>query len=55
MPTDAEARLAEIRRQIAEGTYETSENIEAAVEKMLERWAQDQDDPDSPRVPRTAK
>ncbi len=32
-----QARLAEIRRQIAEGTYETPERIAAAVEKMLER------------------
>ena len=36
-PADRQARLAEIRRQIAAGTYETPEKIAAAVEKMLAR------------------
>jgi hypothetical protein len=36
--TDAErdARLAELRRQIAEGTYDTPERLEAAVEQWRE-------------------
>jgi hypothetical protein len=34
---DRQARIAEIRRQIAEGTYETPAKIEAAVEKLLVR------------------
>ena len=41
---DRQARLAEIRRQIAEGTYETPEKISAAVEKMLESLALPSDD-----------
>ena len=40
MSADSEnrqARLAEIRREIEAGTYETPEKLEAAVEKLLER------------------
>ena len=58
MPTDAEVRqirLAAIRRQIAEGTYETPEKIEAAVEKMLQRWEDDQHESESPQAPRMSK
>ena len=32
-------RVAEIRRQIAEGTYETEARLEAAVERMLDQFA----------------
>ena len=39
------ARLAEIRRQIAEGTYETPEKISAAVDKMLELFDSSADAP----------
>ena len=32
-------RVAEIRRQIAEGTYETSQRLDAAVERLLDQFA----------------
>ena len=32
-------RVAEIRRQIAEGTYETPERLDAALERMLDQFA----------------
>ena len=34
--SDRAARLAEIRRQIAAGTYETPERLSAAVDALLE-------------------
>jgi hypothetical protein len=58
MPADSrsrQARLAEIRRQIAAGTYETPEKLQAAVEKMLESWEEPSHDPDEPRPPRMPK
>jgi hypothetical protein len=40
-----EAKIARVRREIAAGTYETPEKIEAAVEAMLGCWeAADEDD-----------
>jgi hypothetical protein len=33
---DRSARIAEIRRQIAAGEYETPEKLEQAVERMLD-------------------
>ena len=33
---DRQARLAEIRRQIAAGTYATHERLDAAVDALLE-------------------
>jgi anti-sigma-28 factor FlgM len=36
-PEDREARLAEIRRQIAAGTYETPARLEAAIDAFLDR------------------
>ena len=32
-------RVAEIRRQIAEGTYETSERLDGAIDRMLDHLA----------------
>jgi negative regulator of flagellin synthesis FlgM len=32
-------RVADIRRQIAEGTYETAERLDAAIERMLDQFA----------------
>lgn len=32
-------RVADIRRQIAEGTYETAERLDAAVERLLDQFA----------------
>ena len=32
-------RVAEIRRQIADGTYETSEKMDAAIERLLDQFA----------------
>lgn len=37
---DRDARVAEIRRQIAAGTYETREKLFAAVDKLLPRLEQ---------------
>ena len=31
-------RVAELRRQIAEGTYDTAEKMDAALDRMLDRW-----------------
>ena len=41
---DRQARLKEIRRQIAAGTYETPEKLSAAVDKLLERMERAEDD-----------
>jgi hypothetical protein len=48
---DREARIAEIRRQIAEGVYETPEKLEAALDVFLDRQepAGDEKRPESPR------
>ena len=32
-------RVAEIRRQIAEGTYETPEKLDAALDRILDQFA----------------
>ncbi|WP_231615331.1 flagellar biosynthesis anti-sigma factor FlgM [Novipirellula artificiosorum] len=32
-------RVAEIRRQIADGSYETPEKLEAALDRMLDQFA----------------
>lgn len=32
-------RVADIRRQIADGVYETPEKLDAALEKMLDQYA----------------
>lgn len=34
---DIEQRIADIRKQIAEGTYETPDKIDVVVERLLER------------------
>jgi hypothetical protein len=36
---DRQARLAEIRRQIEAGTYETPERLSAAIDALLEDFA----------------
>jgi anti-sigma28 factor (negative regulator of flagellin synthesis) len=36
---DRQARLAEVRRQIAAGTYETHERLEAAADALLDELA----------------
>lgn len=47
-------RLAEIRRQIEAGTYETPEKLEAAVDAMLANLhnPHDQPTPSAPKKPR---
>ena len=49
-----DARLAEIRQQLADGTYETTEKIEAAVDVILDRYEQGELTPDTsaPKHPR---
>ena len=49
-----DARLAEIRQQLAEGTYETPEKLEAAVDVILDRYEQDDltSDASAPKHPR---
>lgn len=45
-PIDPEARaayLAEIRREIAEGTYDNPERLSAAVDRLLERLEREVD------------
>ncbi|HUY92410.1 MAG TPA: flagellar biosynthesis anti-sigma factor FlgM [Pirellulales bacterium] len=37
--SDRQTRIAEIRRQIAAGTYETPKKLELAVEILLDRFA----------------
>ena len=32
-------RVADIRRQIAEGTYETADRLDAALERLLDQFA----------------
>lgn len=32
-------RVAELRRQIADGNYDTTEKIDAALDRMLDDWA----------------
>lgn len=44
-------RLAEIRRQIEAGTYETPEKLEAAVDAMLAKLHNQHDQP-GPKKPR---
>ena len=46
-----EWKVAEIKRQIAAGTYDTPDKMEAAVDKMLRRL-QDHGDQSPPRQPR---
>ena len=46
-----EWKIAEIKQQIAAGTYDTSDKVDAAVEKILGRFAEDGDDA-APRQPR---
>ena len=44
-----EVKIARVRREIAAGTYETPEKLEAAVEAMLGCWeASDEDDSTGP-------
>ena len=52
-----EARIAAIKCQIADGTYETPDKIEAAVDAFLSRLEHDrvtpgQDRPDRPKQPK---
>ena len=42
---EREAHLAEIRRQIADGTYETPERLEAAVDALLDELCEEPDRP----------
>ena len=45
-----EAKIARVRREIAAGTYETPQKLEAAVAAMLEGWDEsDEDDSAGPR------
>lgn len=46
---DREARLAEIRRQIAAGTYETPDKLEQAIDAFLDRMAPAEADSGRPR------
>ena len=36
-PDERAARIEQIRRQIADGTYDTDERLEMALERMVER------------------
>ena len=45
---EREARLAEIRRQVRAGTYETRERLSAAIDAILEDFA---DQPDGASGP----
>jgi hypothetical protein len=53
--TARDLRLAEIRRQIAAGTYETPDKLSAALDAFLDQQSQD-DQPDDladkPKAPR---
>lgn len=49
-----DAKIARVRGEIAAGTYETPEKIEAAVAAMLGYW-DDSDDDDSASPMRCAK
>lgn len=40
--TGRELKIAEIKRQIASGTYETTDKVEAAVEEIIDRYERDQ-------------
>ncbi len=42
---EREAHLAEIRRQIVDGTYETPERLEAAVNALLDELCEESDRP----------
>lgn len=44
-----EARLAEIRRQIDLGVYETPERLERAVDALLDRLNSSETPPDAPK------
>ncbi|MCG8583978.1 MAG: flagellar biosynthesis anti-sigma factor FlgM [Pirellulales bacterium] len=46
-----EWKIAEIRKQIAAGTYETPDKVDAAVEEMLRRFEEPSADA-SPQKPR---
>lgn len=47
--SEREARIAELRRQIAAGTYETPGRLEAAVDILLERLRSDKSEKIAPR------
>jgi anti-sigma28 factor (negative regulator of flagellin synthesis) len=38
-------KIARIKQQIAAGSYETPQRLEAAVEALLDRWQLDADSP----------
>lgn len=44
-----EARIAEIRRQIAAGAYETPERLDRAVDALLDRLNSGETAPDAPK------
>jgi hypothetical protein len=46
--SDRPARIAEIRRQIAAGVYETPEKLEQAIDALLDRLALDRLAPGPP-------
>lgn len=45
-------RLGRIQRQIADGSYETPEKLEAAIDAFLERHEADEDGYEGPSQPR---
>ena len=49
-----EAKIARVRREIAAGTYETPEKLEAAARAMLGCWDESDED-DSPGTRRCAE
>ena len=47
-----EAKIARLKKAIAEGAYETPEKLEAAVEQMLQRHAEEFWPEEQPKRPK---